>query len=151
MASGDQTNTRAFWDRRKAITRNPRQEHDATLEDLSDKEVVVTLNSWNFQSDKGTTINMLETHANPYLAWYWEVTAKFKQFLSDMERLGLRVQNVQSDRGSEYFENEGESPVYGARRKHEFGLVCESHKIRHIVRPTEMHEFVAEGFWKDSF
>ena len=80
-----------------------------------------------------------------------EVTAKFKQFLSDMERLGLRVQNVQSDRGSEYFENEGESPVYGARRKHEFGLVCESHKIRHIVRPTEMHEFVAEGFWKDSF
>ena len=33
------------------------------VEVLSDKEVVVTLNNWNFQSDKGTTNKVLENAA----------------------------------------------------------------------------------------
>ena len=80
-----------------------------------------------------------------------EVTQKLKQYLSDMERLGVKVQNIQTDRGSEYFEQEGESPVYSSRRKHEFVLYCESKGVHHIVQPVEMHEVLAETFWKDSF
>ena len=68
-ARGGQTNTRVFWDRRKAKPSNPRQEYGTILEALSDKEVVVTLNNWNFQSDKGTTIKVLEKRINPYPEW----------------------------------------------------------------------------------
>ena len=75
-ARGDQTNSRVFGDKRKATTSNPKQEYGTTLEALSGKFVVVTLNNWTFQSDKGTTINMLEKHINPYLEWYWEVKEK---------------------------------------------------------------------------
>ena len=48
VASGDQTNSRVFWDKRMAHPSSPRQDYGKTLEALSDKEVVVTLNSWNF-------------------------------------------------------------------------------------------------------
>ena len=37
----------------------------ATLVAFSDEEVVVTLNNWNFQSDKATAIKVLETSTNP--------------------------------------------------------------------------------------
>ena len=80
-----------------------------------------------------------------------EVTQKLKQYFADMERLGVKVENIQSDRGSEYFEQEGESPVYSSRRKHEFVLLCESKGVHHIVQPVEMKEVLAESFWKDSF
>ncbi len=45
------------------------------LEALSDK-VVATLNNWNFQPDKGTTIKTVEKHINPDLEWYWEIKRK---------------------------------------------------------------------------
>ena len=33
---------------------------------------VATLRTWNFHSDKGTTMKVLETSINPYLVWFWE-------------------------------------------------------------------------------
>ncbi len=72
LASGGQTNTKVFWDRRKHDTRTPRLDHCTTLEALSDKEIVVTLNNWNIQSDKGHHVGVGEEHINPYLEWYWE-------------------------------------------------------------------------------
>jgi hypothetical protein len=42
-------------------TNAPKLDHCATLEALPDKEVVFTLNNWNFQCDKAN-IKMLETH-----------------------------------------------------------------------------------------
>ena len=53
------------WVLRDLTKKNPRQKYITTLEALSDKEVAVTLNSWNFQSDQGTTINVLEKHITP--------------------------------------------------------------------------------------
>ena len=77
-ASGVQANTRVFWDRRKANTSNPRQEYGTTLEALSDKVVVVTLNNWTVQSDRSTTIKVLEKHINPYLEWDWDTKEQYK-------------------------------------------------------------------------
>ncbi len=75
-ASGDQTNSRVFGDRRKAHPTHS-TDYGKTLEVVSDKEVVVTLKNWNFQPDKATTINLLERHINPYLEWFWENKANF--------------------------------------------------------------------------
>ena len=69
-----------------------------------------------------------------------ESTAKLRQYVADMGRLGVKIQNIQTDRGSEFFEQENEAPVHGARREHEFRAYCHSQGICHIVRPTEMHE-----------
>jgi hypothetical protein len=78
-----------------------------------------------------------------------ESTSKLRQYVADMARLRVRIQNIQTDRGSEFFEQENESPVYGARREHEFGAYCHSQGIRHIVRPTEMKEHLAEQSSKE--
>ena len=77
-ASGDQTNSRVFGDRRKAHPSTPRQDYSKTLEGLTDKEVVISLKNRNFQFDRATTINMLETHMNIYLEWFWETTTEFQ-------------------------------------------------------------------------
>ena len=37
------------------------------------------------------------------------------------------------------------------RREHEFRAYCHSQGIRHIVRPTEMKEHLAEQSWKERF
>ena len=35
-----------------------------------------------------------------------ESTAKLRQYVADMARLGFKIQNLQTDRGSEFFEQE---------------------------------------------
>ena len=80
-----------------------------------------------------------------------EVTAKLRQYVNDMARLGVKVRCVQSDRGSEYFAQEGESKFNHGRRLHEFDKYCESQNIRHIVTPVEMKEKIAENWFKDHF
>ena len=82
-----------------------------------------------------------------------ESASVLRRFLADMARLGIRVVNIQSDRGSEYFEQEGESRFNRGRQLHEFNLVCEhqSPKIEHIVQPVEMKEKLAESCWLDLF
>jgi hypothetical protein len=82
-----------------------------------------------------------------------ESASVLRRFLADMARLGIRVVNIQSDRGSEYFEQEGESRFNRGRELHEFNLVCEQHspRIEHIVQPVEMKEKLAESCWLDQF
>ena len=69
-----------------------------------------------------------------------------------MARLGVhRILNIQSDRGSEYFEQEGSSQYNAGRRLHAFSQHCEANGIRHIVLPVEMKEKLAEVFFRDHF
>ena len=100
-------------------------------------------------------INFVDHKSRFTLIYYMrhknESTSKLRQYVADMARLGVRIQNIQTDRGSEFFEQENESPVYGARREHEFRAYCHSQGIRHIVRPTEMKEHLAEQSWKERF
>jgi hypothetical protein len=82
-----------------------------------------------------------------------EVTSKLRTYVNEMKRLGVTIHTIQSDRGSEYFEQEGESFLNRGRRLHEFGKFCEDHepKIIHVVQPVEMKEKLAEGWFKDHF
>ena len=68
-----------------------------------------------------------------------------RRFLADMDRLGFRVHCIQTDRGSEFFEQEGESKFNAGRRLHDFNLLCEQRNILHIVQPVEMKEKLAES------
>ena len=47
-------------------------------------------------------------------------TAVLKTFVADMARSGHRIIHLQTDRGSEFFEQEGESRFNAGRRLHEF-------------------------------
>jgi hypothetical protein len=100
-------------------------------------------------------INFVDHKSRFTLIYYMrhknESTSKLRQYVADMARFGVKVQNIQTDRGSEFFEQENESPVYGARREHEFRAYCHSQGIRHIVRPTEMKEHLTEQSWKKRF
>jgi len=78
-------------------------------------------------------------------------TAVLKTFVADMARSGHRIIHLQTDRGSEFFEQEGESRFNAGRRLHEFNKLCEQHNILHIVQPVEMHEKLAETCFLDLF
>ena len=79
-------------------------------------------------------------------------TAKcLRAYLLEMKRLGAVVRNVQSDRGSEYFNQEGNAPEERARIISQFGQVCAEFNVKHVVRPVEQKEKRAEVFFRDHF
>jgi hypothetical protein len=82
-----------------------------------------------------------------------EVTAKLLTYISEMARFGIKISNLQSDRGSEYFAQEGDTLMHRDRRQHEFGIMCarQSPPILHVLTPVESHEKVAEVWFRDHF
>jgi hypothetical protein len=82
-----------------------------------------------------------------------EVTAKLKTYISEMARFGIKVAIIQSDRGSEYFAQEGDTLMHRDRRQHEFDALCaaQSPPILHKLTPVESHEKVAEVWFRDHF
>jgi hypothetical protein len=81
-----------------------------------------------------------------------ETTKMLKRFINDMWRLGkVKIKNIQSDRGSEYFEQEGEAQYNWERRQHDFEKCCSANHITHIKRPVEGKEKVAEQWFKEHF
>ena len=80
-----------------------------------------------------------------------EVTSKLRQYVDDMRRLGIKVLNLQTDRGSEYFSQEGHGRFNEERTLHEFDVFCASAGIRHVVKPVEMKERIAESWFKEHF
>ena len=82
-----------------------------------------------------------------------QVTSSLRSFVADFSRLGFRVHTIQTDRGSEFFEQEGESHFNRGRRLHEFNLYCEAQQppVLHIVQPVEMKEKLAETRFLDLF
>ena len=70
-----------------------------------------------------------------------------------MARFGIKISNLQSDRGSEYFAQEGDTLMHRDRRQHEFDILCarQSPPILHVLTPVESHEKVAEVWFRDHF
>ena len=75
------------------------------------------------------------------------------RYLREMRALGVIVKNIQTDRGSEYFSQEGDSMEDRDRNLHKFGEVClaQNPKVRHIIQPVEMKEKVAENSFRYLF
>jgi hypothetical protein len=69
----------------------------------------------------------------------------------EMKRLGVTVRNIQSGRGSEYFNQEGSPPEERARVISQFGQIFAEFNIRHVVKPVEQKEKRAEVFFRDHF
>jgi hypothetical protein len=81
-----------------------------------------------------------------------ETTKMLKQYINDMWRLGkVKIKNLQTDRGSEFFEQEGESKYNIGRSIHSFSKCCTDNGILHIKRPIEMKEKLAEQWIKEHF
>ena len=102
-------------------------------------------------------VNFIDHHSRLSFAYMMrlksETSDKLKLFLSDMQRLKIKVSNIQSDRGSEYFSQVGDTVANRDRRQAEFTAICNAQepRIEHIVRPVEMKEKLAEVFFRDTF
>ena len=72
-----------------------------------------------------------------------------KGFLHEMQRLlGVGVRTIQSDRGSEYFSQVGDTHQDRDRRQAELSKACDAFtpKVHHIVAAVEQKEKLAEVF-----
>ena len=82
-----------------------------------------------------------------------EIYLTLERYLRAMKALGVTVQNIQTDRGSEYFSQEGDLIEDRDRNLHKFGEVClaQNPQVRHIIQPVEMKEKVAENSFRYLF
>ena len=80
-----------------------------------------------------------------------ETAEKLEIYIREMNRLGHRIRTIQSDRGSEFFEQEGDTLSFRDRRVHEFGLACKRFNVRLLLQPVEMKEKLAEAWFKEHF
>ena len=82
-----------------------------------------------------------------------ETTEKFKLFNNELKFYGYRVHHLHSDRGSEYFSQEGELLADRDRSLSALDQYCaaQSPKIKHTVTPVEAKEKIAEAWFKDHF
>jgi hypothetical protein len=88
-----------------------------------------------------------------YMRHKSETTQKLKDYLREMRRLGVQVRTIQSDRGSEYFSQVGETRADRDRKEHEFTAYCHAQepKIHHVVTAIEMKANLAEVFFREHF
>ena len=82
-----------------------------------------------------------------------DIYGTLKRYLADMKSFGVTVKIIQTDRGSEYFSQEGDLIEDRDRILHNFGKVCLAQDpiVRHIVQPVEMKEKVAENSFRYLF
>ena len=82
-----------------------------------------------------------------------EVSDTLRRYLAYMRHLGITVRTIQSDRGSEFFAQEGDSLADRDRRQHLFDAVCaaQSPPVKHVLRPVEMKEALAENWFREHF
>jgi hypothetical protein len=80
-----------------------------------------------------------------------EVTSVLHRLIAETSKLGIKIHNICTDRGSEYFEQEGDSKLNRGRVIHEFGALCTAQGITHWLQPVEMQEKIAEVWFRDHF
>jgi hypothetical protein len=82
-------------------------------------------------------VNFIDHHSRFSLAYFMrsktEVTEKFKLFCAELGRYGFKVRNLQSDRGSEYYAQEGATMADRDRALSELDGFCKDAGIRHTV------------------
>lgn len=86
-----------------------------------------------------------------YMKHKSETTAKLQLFLNDCKKLGIKVARIQSDRGSEFFEQEGVGAHFDERALHSFRALCSRNNIIHTVTPVDDKEKYAERWIKENF
>jgi len=80
-----------------------------------------------------------------------EVTPKLRQFVNELARRGIKIHNLLSDRGSEYFSQEGTSKFEQGRNLHEFSRYCELQGINHVLYPIGNKAKLAERWFLEHF
>ncbi len=82
-----------------------------------------------------------------------ETASTLRRYLREMQRLGVSVRTIQSDRGSEYFSQEGSSAADRDRRMAEFTKICTeaTPMVHHVVTAVEMKEKRAEVWFRVHF
>ena len=82
-----------------------------------------------------------------------DIYGGLERYLTDMKSFGVTVKTLQTDRGSEYFSQEGDLIEDCDRNLHNFGKVCMAQDpiVRHVVQPVEMKEKVAENSFRYLF
>ena len=82
-----------------------------------------------------------------------DIYGVLERYLTDMKSFGVTVKTLQTDRGSEYFSQEGDLIEDRDRNLHNFGKVCLAQDpiVRHVVQPVEMKEKVAENSFRYLF
>ena len=66
-----------------------------------------------------------------------ESVKMLKLFIKDCKVLGIKIARIQSDRGTEYFEQEGVGDHYDLRKPHPFRATCQESNIEHTVTPVD--------------
>ena len=80
-----------------------------------------------------------------------ETTQKLQQFFNDCKRFGIKIARIQSDRGTEFFEQEGVGAHFDDRALHSFRELCAKNNIEHTVTPVGDKEKYAERWIKEHF
>ena len=80
-----------------------------------------------------------------------ESVKMLKRFIEDCKILGIKIARIQTDRGSEFFEQEGVGAHYDLRQSHAFGEICRKAGIQHTVTPVGDKEKIAERWIKEHF
>lgn len=82
-----------------------------------------------------------------------EVVDKAKLYVAEMARYGVKIRTIQSDRGSEYYAQEGATRDDRDRALAVLDrfLAQPDINIRHVVTPVEMKERLAEVWFRDHF
>ena len=82
-----------------------------------------------------------------------ETASTLRRYLREMQRLGVSVRTIQSDRGSEYFSQEGTNAQDRDRRAAEFTKICTeaTPMVHHVVTAVEMKEKRAEVWFRVHF
>ena len=82
-----------------------------------------------------------------------EVTKYFERYCKELAHYCYRVEHLHSDRGSEYFSQEGELMADKDRSLGQLDVFCASQSpiIRHTVTPVGSKEKIAEVWFRDMF
>jgi hypothetical protein len=78
-----------------------------------------------------------------------ETTSKLIAFINDCKKYNIPIAKIQSDRGTEYFEQEAVGAHYDERALHKFRDTCKKFNIIHTVTPVGDKEKFAERWIKE--
>ena len=100
-------------------------------------------------------INFVDHYSGLSLVYFMrnksEATAKLKMYVAAMLHFGIVVRHIHSDRGSEYFSQEGALIASRDRTLSAFGTFCAQNNMRHTVTPIGLKEKIAEAHFRDTF
>ena len=74
-----------------------------------------------------------------------------KQYISDMEVLGVKVKKITSDRGSEFYSQDkatlADNDKWTQQVEHIFNKACSDLGVQHVAQPVGDHEVLAESWF----